>query len=142
MSVQEEIRTTVDELLKALSTKNIMGDPIEVDGKTVITITKLGIGVGAGGGEGRAMKGDATGSGSGAGGAGGVSPVAVIVIDKGVAGPDGVKVLPLAAPSGLGRAIGEVASTLAQRMGQRGGPASEDRRSREPQQEQQAQVAQ
>ena len=81
-NVDQQIRTTVDELLKAISTKNIIAEPIEVGDSVIITITKVGLGFGTGMGEGRGMgtrgNGNGAGSGMGAGGAAGVSPVAIV----------------------------------------------------------------
>jgi uncharacterized spore protein YtfJ len=115
MAVQEQVKTTVDELLKVLPVKNIMGDPMDMGDKIVITITKVGLAFGTGTGEGKGERGMG-GSGGGAGGAVGITPVAVLVIQKDKAGPDSVKVLPLTGPSALGKAIGDVASTVVERM--------------------------
>ncbi len=114
-NVDQEIKTIVDELLRAISTKNIIAEPIEVGDNVMITITKVGLGFGAGKGEGKNERGGA--SGGGAGGAVGVSPVAVLVVHKSVSGPAGVEVKSLTPPSAIGKAIGEVASTLMERMG-------------------------
>lgn len=111
--VSEDVRTTVDELLKVVSTKNVVSEPFEVDSKVILTITKIGLGFGTGKGESKQATGPG-GAGEGVGGAVGVSPVAIVVIDKSVPGPAGVEVKWLVAPSGIGRAIGDIASTLAQ----------------------------
>lgn len=113
--VEQEVKTTVDELLKVISTKNVISEPIEVGDNVVITITKVGLGFGGGRAEGRAAPGP-TGTGEGMGGAAGVSPVAVIVIHKSTPGPEGVEVKSLAAPSAIGKAIGEIASTVVKGM--------------------------
>jgi uncharacterized spore protein YtfJ len=113
--VEQEVRTTIDELLKVISTKNVISEPIEVGDNVVITITKVGLGFGTGTGEGKNT--NSTGSGKGAGGAAGVSPVAVVVIHKNTPGPEGVEVKSLTPPSGIGKAIGEIASRVVERMG-------------------------
>ena len=113
--VEQEVRTTIDELLKVISTKNVISAPIEVGDNVVITITKVGLGFGTGSGEGKNT--DSTGSGKGAGGAAGVSPVAVVIIHKNTSGPEGVEVKSLVPPSGIGKAIGEIASRVVERMG-------------------------
>src|ERR1035441_10566074 len=91
-NVDQQIRTIVDELLKAISTKNIIAEPIEVGDNVIITITKVGLGFGTGMGEGKGMgmggNGNGAGSGAGAGGAAGVSPVAIVVIHKSIPGPE------------------------------------------------------
>jgi uncharacterized spore protein YtfJ len=113
--VTDEIRTTVDELLKVVSTKNVVSDPLTVDDKIILTITKIGLGFGTGKGESKSGNGPA-GAGYGAGGAVGVSPIALVIINKSITGPGGVEVKPLTPPSGIGRAIGDVASTIVQGM--------------------------
>jgi uncharacterized spore protein YtfJ len=111
--VGADVKTTVDELLKAVSTKNVVSEPIEVGDNVVITITKLGLGFGTGKGE--SKNGTApSGGGEGVGGAAGVSPVAVVVIHKSIPGPGGVEVKSLAPPSNVGKALGEIATTVVQ----------------------------
>lgn len=109
--VSEDVKTTVDELLKAVSSKNVISEPYEVGDKILLTITKLGLGFGTGKAETKTGPGPA---GGGTGGAVGVSPVAIVVINKSTSGPGGVEVKSLAPPSGLGKAIGDVASSIIQ----------------------------
>jgi uncharacterized spore protein YtfJ len=109
--IEQDVRTTVDELLKVISTKNVISEPIEVGDNVVITITKVGLGFGTGKGEGRNDKGP-SGVGEGVGGAAGVSPVAIVVIHKSTPGPGGVEVKSLAPPSGIGKAIGDIATAV------------------------------
>jgi len=75
------LRTITDEMQKALSAQNAVGDPVTVEGKTVIPLMSVGMGFGAGSSSGKA---DNPGGG---GGAIGMKPVAVIIIDQ-----DGVRV--------------------------------------------------
>jgi len=107
----QDVKTTVDELLKAISTKNVISDPIEVGDNVVITITKVGLGFGTGKGEGRNDKGPSA-AGQGVGGAAGVSPIAIVVFSKSIPGPGGVEVKTLVPPTGIGRAIGDVANSI------------------------------
>ena len=74
----------VGEIERMLSSKTVVGDPIEIEGNTLIPLVNVGFGFGVGSGEGtEAEKG--SGHGGGTGGGGGVKPVALIVInDKGV----------------------------------------------------------
>lgn len=118
MAAEDAIRTTVDELLKALSANNIIGGPIETEDKILIPITKMGMGFGTGIGPGteEMNKGGITG---GAGGGVGVFPVAILVIFKGITGPEGVKVMPLAAPSPLAEPIAHIANTLMEKLANR-----------------------
>ncbi len=76
----------IGEIERILSTKTVVGDPITVEGHTLIPIVSIGFGFGVGAGEGTDPKRGA-GSGGGTGGGGGVKPVAVIVVSK-----DGVRV--------------------------------------------------
>jgi uncharacterized spore protein YtfJ len=77
------LKTITEEMQKALSAKNAVGDPVTVEGKTVIPLMSVGMGFGAGSGAGKV---DNPG-GSGGGGGLGMKPVAVIIIDQ-----DGVRV--------------------------------------------------
>lgn len=115
MAAEDAIRTTVDELLKALSANNIIGEPIETEDKILIPITKMGMGFGTGIGHGteEMNKGGIAG---GAGGGVGVFPVAILVIFKGITGPEGVRVMPLVAPSPLTEPIAHIANTLMDRL--------------------------
>lgn len=114
-NVAEDAKTTVEELLKVISTKNVIAEPIEVGDNVVITITKVGLGFGTGTGEGKGDKG-VMGSGRGVGGVAGVSPVAVVIVHKSMTGPEGVEVKSLTPPSAVGKAIGEIASTMMERF--------------------------
>jgi uncharacterized spore protein YtfJ len=108
MSAEDTVRTTVEELLKVLATKNVIGDPIELEDKILIPVTSMGMAFGAGKNEPVGQK----GVGGAAGGGAGVTPVSVVVVFKGIKGPEGVKVLPLTAPSHMARTIGEIASAV------------------------------
>lgn len=98
------LKSALEELEKLITTRVVAGERIEVAEHTVIPLCSVGFGFGAGRGDRRgtshmgasekAKRDDGRGSGLGVGG--GVRPVAVIV-----AGPDGVKVHPLASEAGL-----------------------------------------
>jgi len=72
------LKTITEEMQKALSAKTVVGDPVTVDGKTVIPLMSVGMGFGAGSGPGTETK---PGGGGGGGGLG-MKPVAVIIIDE------------------------------------------------------------
>ncbi len=76
----------IGEIERMLNTKTVVGDPITVEGNTLIPLISVGFGFGVGGGEGTDPK-KGPGSGGGTGGGGGVKPVALIIINK-----DGVRV--------------------------------------------------
>jgi uncharacterized spore protein YtfJ len=88
--VESVIKATLEEIEKVLSTKTVVGEPITIEGNTLIPLICIGFGFGAcaGTGMGKKQKGEATGAGT-AGGAR-VKPVAVIVINK-----EGIKVEPI-----------------------------------------------
>ena len=113
MAGEDAIKATVEELLKALSAKNIIGEPIEMEDKVIIPITKMGMGFGSGIGQGKENAGSVT---SGAGGGVGVFPVAVVIVFKGVSGSDGVKVVPLSAPSPLAEPMTNVAHIVMDKL--------------------------
>ncbi len=118
MAAEDAIRATVDELLKAISAKNIIGEPIETEDKILIPITKMGMGFGTGINSGTAETAKSEIAG-GAGGGVGVFPVAVVVIFKGIEGSGGIKVIPLTAPSPLADSMAQIASTLMERLSSR-----------------------
>lgn len=79
----------ITEIERMLNTKTVVGDPITVDGTTLIPLISVGFGFGVGGGEGTdPAKGQGSGGGTGAGG--GVKPVALVIVDKA-----GVRVEPI-----------------------------------------------
>ncbi len=83
------IKSTLSEIERILSTKTVVGEPMTVEGNTIVPLVSIGFGFGGGGGSG-GPTGKAEGEGAGAGGGGGVKPVGVIVVNK-----DGVKVEPI-----------------------------------------------
>ena len=86
--VEKLLKSTMDEIERILETKTVVGEPINIEGNTLIPLVSVGFGFGAGGGSGmcpvKADKGE--GYGGGTGGGGGIKPVAVIIVNK-----DGVR---------------------------------------------------
>jgi len=81
--VENLLKTTLGEIERMLTTKTVVGEPISVDGNTIIPLISIGFGFGAGGGTGKeARKIEAEGYGGGSGGGGGIRPVAIVVVDK------------------------------------------------------------
>jgi uncharacterized spore protein YtfJ len=115
MAAEDAIRATVDELLKAISAKNIIGDPIETEDKIIIPVTKMGMGFGTGinHGTSETKNGEIAG---GAGGGVGVFPVAVVVIFKGITGPDGIRMIPLTTPGPLAESMVHIANAVMDRL--------------------------
>lgn len=88
--VESVVKTTLEEIEKVLSTKTVVGEPITIEGNTLIPLISIGFGFGAGAGTGMGKKKEGEGKGAGTGGGAGVKPVAVIVINK-----EGVKIEPI-----------------------------------------------
>ena len=76
----------IGEIERMLNTKTVVGDPITVEGNTLIPLISVGFGFGVGAGEGTDPK-KGTGAGGGTGGGGGVKPIALVIVNK-----DGVRV--------------------------------------------------
>jgi uncharacterized spore protein YtfJ len=95
--VERLVKVTMEEIEEMLNTKRVVGDPIEVQGRTLIPLVSMGFGFGAGGGSGsgtapaRGETSRGEGAGGGTGGAGGVRPVGVIVIDKDSVHVEGIR---------------------------------------------------
>ena len=84
-------KTTLEEIEKVLTTRTVVGEPMTVEGITLIPLISVGFGFGAGGGSGRGeAKQKGEGAGGGTGGGAWVRPVAVVVIDK-----EGVRIEPV-----------------------------------------------
>jgi len=99
--VERLLKNTVEELDRLLNAKNVLGDPIEKDGSTVIPIVSYGFGFGAGG-----TQGAKTGDGGGTGGGGGIKPIGAIILDAKGARVEAIK----GAMSGLAEVIGDAAA--------------------------------
>lgn len=84
--VDKLLKGTVEELDRLLNAKNVLGDPIERDGATVIPIVSYGFGFGAGG-----NTSTKSGSGGGSGAGGGIKPLGAIIFDGNGARVEGVK---------------------------------------------------
>jgi uncharacterized spore protein YtfJ len=102
---------------KSLSAKTVIGEPITVEGKTVVPLISIGMGFGAGAGF---AKDQSTPGGGGGGGGLGMKPVAVIIIDE-----HGVRVDSLR-PSKLSL-MEQLAEVVVPRLAE-GGPAKSQRR--------------
>ncbi len=87
--VDRLLKGTVAELEKLLNAKNVLGEPIEREGATVIPMVSYGFGFGAGGGSGGEADKSGTGGGTGAGG--GIKPIGAIIIDSEGARVEAVK---------------------------------------------------
>ena len=116
-NVEKLLKGTVEELDKLLNARNVLGDPIEREGATVIPIVSYGFGFGAGGGTGANEE-----SGGGTGGGGGIKPVGAIVFDKDGARVEAVK----GAVSSLAEVIGETAVRVVDKQADRKSSSKKD----------------
>lgn len=110
--VEALLKTAMGEIERMLDSKTVVGDPIQIEGTTIIPLVSVGFGFGAGGGQGTGSlkTGEGgEGTGGGTGGGGGVKPVALIIIDK-----DGVRIEPIkgAATSVLERVAEVIGQTM------------------------------
>src|SRR3990170_1071613 len=81
MKVDEILKTVTEEISNMISTKTVIGEPITLEGKTIIPVTKVSFGFGSGGGEGKGKTGE-EGFGGGGGGGGVIDPVAFLVVSR------------------------------------------------------------
>lgn len=100
---------SIKEIEHMLNTKTVVGEPIEIEGNTLIPLVSVGFGFGAGTGEGTDPK-KGAGTGGGTGGGGGVKPVAMIVVNK-----DGVRIESI--KGGTASALEKVAEKLTDTIG-------------------------
>jgi len=106
--VEDLVKTTLGEIEKVLSTRTVVGEPITIEGRTLIPLISVGFGFGAGGGEGKGeAKQKAEGAGGGTGGGAGVKPIAMVIIDK-----EGVRIEPIR--GGITSAIEKIGETIPQ----------------------------
>lgn len=94
----------IGEIERMLNTKTVVGEPITIEGNTLIPLVNVGFGFGVGGGQGTDPK-QGSGHGGGTGGGGGVKPVALIIVNE-----DGVRVEPI--KSGSASVLEKVVETI------------------------------
>lgn len=105
------LRLTVDQLARTLCASAVLGAPIEAGERVIIPVAEFGFGFG--GGEGTGGKEGVPHGGAATGGGGGITAVALIIITKGVSGPEGIQVVSLKKKSQMA----EVISTLGETIG-------------------------
>jgi uncharacterized spore protein YtfJ len=104
--VEKLVKTTLGEIEKVLDSKTVVGEPIVIEGTTLIPLMSVGFGFAAGGGSGKGETKETTeGGGTGSGGGAGLRPIAIIVIDK-----DGVRIEPI--KGGMATAIEKLSETI------------------------------
>jgi len=118
--VEKLVMTTLGEIEKVLSTKTVVGEPITVEGTTLIPLISVGFGFGAGGGSGKGeIKKPGEGGGGATAGGAGVKPIAVIIIDK-----EGARIEPIRGGMAtviekLGETVPEMVGKFAEKWGER-----------------------
>jgi uncharacterized spore protein YtfJ len=118
--VEKLVKTTLGEIEKVLDSKTVVGEPIVIEGTTLIPLMSVGFGFAAGVGAGKGETKETTeGGGSGSGGGAGLRPIAIIVIDK-----DGVRIEPIkggmaTAIEKLSETIPDVAARITEKWGER-----------------------
>ncbi|MEN8132135.1 MAG: spore germination protein GerW family protein [Pseudomonadota bacterium] len=80
--VENLLKTAVSEVERLLDTNAVVGEPIKVEGSTIIPLVSFGFGFGAGGGTGKMGVAEGEGMGGGTGAGAGIKPVAVLIIDN------------------------------------------------------------
>ena len=102
--IENLFEKAITEIERMLNTKTVVGEPITIEGNTLIPLVNVGFGFGVGGGRGTEPN-KGSGQGGGTGGGGGVKPVALIIINA-----DGVRVEPI--KSGTASVLEKVAETI------------------------------
>jgi uncharacterized spore protein YtfJ len=111
--VESLLKATLAEIERLLSTRTVVGEPIHIEGQTIIPLIAVGFGFGAGGGSGKDQKtANLEGLGAGSGAGGGVKPVAVIIVNK-----DGVRL----------ESVRRGAATMVEKVGEAVGKIMEKR---------------
>ncbi len=112
MTGESMLQLTVDQLARTLCASAVLGAPIEAGERVIIPVAEFGFAFGGGEGTGGRKEGMQHG-GVGTGGGGGISAVALIIITRGVPGPEGIQVISLKKKSQMA----EVISTLGETVG-------------------------
>ena len=107
--VESLLKATLAEIERLLSTRTVVGEPINVEGNTIIPLVAVGFGFGAGGGSGKEQKAvSMEGLGAGSGGGGGIKPVAVIIVNKDGVRLEGVRRGAATMFEKVGEAVGKI----------------------------------
>jgi uncharacterized spore protein YtfJ len=116
VNIKDPVKTTVEEISKFLDIKNVVVKAIETDDFLIIPVARTGMGFVAGNFDGEIGY---SAKDMGSGGAGGVEPISIIVVNKGVTGPEGVEVLSLKAPEPISMKFNEIKNSVGNFMGQK-----------------------
>lgn len=111
MTGESMLQLTVDQLARTLCASAVLGAPIEAGERTIIPVAEFGFGFGGGEGTGMRME-NVPHGGAATGGGGGISAVALIIITRGVPGPEGIQVVSLKKKSQLAEVISTIGETV------------------------------
>lgn len=103
-------RDSMQEMKALLDRRGVIGDPITVEGRTIVPLLSVGFGFGVGQGSGAPSRDVPEGSGGGVGAGGGVRPIALVVIDE-----KGVRLERVAHESGMAGVATAVARAVSER---------------------------
>jgi uncharacterized spore protein YtfJ len=115
--VEKLFDKAITEIERMLNTKTVVGEPITVEGNTLIPLISAGFGFGVGAGKGTEPN-KGSGQGGGTGGGGGVKPVALIIINE-----NGVRVEPI--KSGTASVLEKVAESIGKAATAKGSSATD-----------------
>jgi uncharacterized spore protein YtfJ len=121
MDIKENLKAIFDEMEEFLTTKAVIGEPIEVGDITLIPVIDVTFGMGTGGGGGEDSK-NVNRQGGGAGMGAKISPSAVIVVKEG-----DISVIPLNSSSGIDKLIDMVPGLLKKIKGKGEGKGKRDK---------------
>ena len=109
------LKTCLVEMEKMLASKTVVGEPIVVEGNTIIPLVSIGFGFGGGGGTGKGQKEKGEGIGAGTGGGGGIKPVGVIVVNK-----EGVRIEPIkGSAASVVERVADIVAKLIEKRGEK-----------------------
>jgi len=94
MIVQDVLKQLAEDMKQFAKTETIFGEPIEIQGNSVIPVCKMSIGYGGGGGEGEGTdekKRGGKGTGAGAGAGVKIEPAALIIAKEGEVSVVGIR---------------------------------------------------
>ncbi len=106
MSVEDLIKTMMQEFRQITKAETVVGEPITAGGTVVVPVSKVSLGFGAGGGSDKA-----DGSGSGTAGGASLEPVAFVVIKDGKA-----QILPIAEKEGSLKGLLDMAPDILKKV--------------------------
>ena len=106
MTTEEILKEAASELKDLVNGNNVLGAPVDLGDRVLITISRYGLGFGAGSGKGK------DGDGSGAGGGGGIEPVALLVIHKEISGSEGISIFSLRGEHAIAQVVRSLGETI------------------------------